>query len=140
MYILRTLKSYWLQCLFACQRTTFKTTLNTFTARKGGVSLKIDNVDLLPDEFVESHTEAVTTTKKRRTEKRIAGAGQQNRSGWRGTRHGMAQRDPHCSPRNRFTNVAGALTRRPFCGHPDRNYAEKRYSARLVMQLIWFDQ
>lgn len=57
------LKSYLLQCLQTSQRTTFKTTLNTFTARKGGVSLKIDNVDLLPDEFVESHTEVVTTTK-----------------------------------------------------------------------------
>jgi outer membrane murein-binding lipoprotein Lpp len=57
------LKSYLLQCLQASNRTTFKTTLNTFTARKGGVSLKIDNIDLLPDEFVESHTEVVTTTK-----------------------------------------------------------------------------
>lgn len=57
------LKSYLLQCLQATGRTTFKTTLNTFTARKGGVSLKIDDVDLLPDEFVESHTEVVTTTK-----------------------------------------------------------------------------
>ncbi|AUX72772.1 siphovirus Gp157 family protein [Erwinia pyrifoliae] len=57
------LKSYLLQCLQISERTTFKTTLNTFTARKGGVSLKIDNVDLLPDEFVESHTEVVTTTK-----------------------------------------------------------------------------
>lgn len=57
------LKSYLLQCLQASNRTTFKTTLNTFTARKGSVSLKIDNVDLLPDEFVESHTEVVTTTK-----------------------------------------------------------------------------
>lgn len=57
------LKSYLLQCLQASNRTTFKTTLNTFTARKGSVSLKIDNVDLLPDEYVESHTEIITTTK-----------------------------------------------------------------------------
>ncbi|WP_405424116.1 siphovirus Gp157 family protein [Pantoea stewartii] len=58
-----TLKSYLLQCLQASQRTTFKTTLNTFTARKGSISLKIDDVDLLPDEFVESHTEVITKTK-----------------------------------------------------------------------------
>lgn len=57
------LKSYLLQCLQVSNRTTFKTTLNTFTARKGSVSLKIDNIDLLPDEFVESHTEVVTTPK-----------------------------------------------------------------------------
>lgn len=57
------LKGYLLQCLQISNRTTFKTTLNTFTARKGGVSLRIDNVDLLPDEFVESHTEVITTTK-----------------------------------------------------------------------------
>lgn len=57
------LKRYLLQCLQASNRTTFKTTLNTFTARKGGVSLKIDNVDLLPDEFVDSHTEVITTPK-----------------------------------------------------------------------------
>lgn len=55
-----TLKKYLLDCLQASGRTTFKTTLNTFTARKGGVSLVIDNTDLLPDEFVESHTEVVT--------------------------------------------------------------------------------
>ncbi|WP_342656816.1 hypothetical protein GKC68_10505 [Pantoea sp. RSPAM1] len=57
------LKSYLLQCLQASNRTNFKTTLNTFTARKGSVSLRIDDVDLLPDEFVESHTEVVTTIK-----------------------------------------------------------------------------
>ncbi|MEH4265986.1 siphovirus Gp157 family protein [Klebsiella aerogenes] len=57
------LKSYLLQCLQASNRTTFKTTLNTFTARKGSVCLKIDNVDLLPDQFVESHTEVITTPK-----------------------------------------------------------------------------
>jgi hypothetical protein len=54
------LKKYLLECLQTSGRTTFKTTLNTFTARKGGVSLVIDNLDLLPDEFVESHTEVVT--------------------------------------------------------------------------------
>lgn len=58
-----TLKKYLLECLQTSGRATFKTTLNTFTARKGGTSLVIDNVDLLPDEFVESHTEVVTTTK-----------------------------------------------------------------------------
>ncbi|MBC3214273.1 siphovirus Gp157 family protein [Serratia fonticola] len=57
------LKKYLLECLQVSERKTFKTTFNTFTARKGSVSLKIDNVDLLPDEFVESHTEVITTTK-----------------------------------------------------------------------------
>ena len=65
------LKSYLLQCLQASNRTTFKTTLNTFTARKGGISLKIDNVDLLPDLFVESHTEVVTTTKNEELKKAL---------------------------------------------------------------------
>lgn len=54
------LKKYLLECLQLSDRTTFKTTLNTFTARKGSTSLVIDDVDLLPDEFVESHTEVVT--------------------------------------------------------------------------------
>ncbi|EOW6510827.1 siphovirus Gp157 family protein [Cronobacter malonaticus] len=57
------LKTYLLQCLQASNRTTFKTTLNTFSVRKGSVSLKIDNIDLLPDEFVESHTEVINTPK-----------------------------------------------------------------------------
>lgn len=65
------LKSYLLQCLQTSNRTTFKTTLNTFTARKGGVSLKIDNVDLLPDEFVESHTEVITTTRNEELKKAL---------------------------------------------------------------------
>lgn len=54
------LKKYLLECLQVSGRNTFKTTLNTFTARKGNVSLVIDNMDLLPDEYVESHTEVVT--------------------------------------------------------------------------------
>jgi len=54
------LKKYLLECLQTSGRTTFKTTLNTFTARKGGVSLVIDNIEMLPDEFVESQTEVVT--------------------------------------------------------------------------------
>ena len=65
------LKDYLLQCMNLSGRTTFKTTLNTFTARKGGVSLKIDNVDLLPDEFVDSHTEVITTTKNEELKKAL---------------------------------------------------------------------
>lgn len=58
-----TLKKYLLECLITSNRTTFKTALNTFTARKGSESLVIDNIDLLPDEFVESFTEVVTKAK-----------------------------------------------------------------------------
>ncbi|VAP72304.1 Gp157 family protein [Klebsiella pneumoniae] len=55
------LKQYLLECLKLSGRTTFKTTLNTFSVRKGSVSLVIDDVDLLPDEYVESHTEVINT-------------------------------------------------------------------------------
>ncbi|MFN2095129.1 siphovirus Gp157 family protein [Pantoea agglomerans] len=58
-----TLKKYLLECLITSNRTTFKTALNTFTARKGSESLVIDNIDLIPDEFVESFTEVVTKAK-----------------------------------------------------------------------------
>lgn len=57
------LKKYLLECLITSNRMTFKTALNTFTARKGSDSLVVDNIDLIPDEFVESFTEVVTKTK-----------------------------------------------------------------------------
>lgn len=57
------LKNYLLECLITTNRKTFKTALNTFTARNGSESLVIDNIDLIPDEFVESFTEVVNKTK-----------------------------------------------------------------------------
>ncbi|PYA59356.1 hypothetical protein DMW53_14995 [Serratia marcescens] len=53
------LKKYLLECLLISGRKNFKTTLNSFTAAKGRASLVIDDVNLLPDEFVESHTEVI---------------------------------------------------------------------------------
>lgn len=53
------LRKYLLECLITANRPSLKTTLNTFTARKGSLKLVIDSVDLLPDDFVEAHTEVV---------------------------------------------------------------------------------
>lgn len=57
------LKKYLLECLQATGRQQLKTTLNTFSIRKGSFSLTIDNVDLIPDEFVESRTEIINDVK-----------------------------------------------------------------------------
>ncbi|MFH8134180.1 siphovirus Gp157 family protein [Pantoea osteomyelitidis] len=55
------LKKYLLDCLIISERQTLKTTLNTFTARKGVQRLVIDNIDAVPDEFVEARTEIIIT-------------------------------------------------------------------------------
>ncbi|PVZ84835.1 hypothetical protein C9426_22025 [Serratia sp. S1B] len=68
------LKKYLLECLQTSGRTTFKTTLNTFTAAKGKPSLVIDDVDLLPDQFVESRTEIVNDIKNDEIKKALATA------------------------------------------------------------------
>lgn len=48
----KTLRKYILSCLMAAGLDKLKTAKNTFTARKGSVSVVIDNTDLLPDELV----------------------------------------------------------------------------------------
>ncbi|WP_447885066.1 siphovirus Gp157 family protein [Serratia fonticola] len=57
------LKAYLLNCLLAANRDKLKTTLNTFTARKGTVRLVIDDVKQLPDQFVDSWSEVITQPK-----------------------------------------------------------------------------
>lgn len=68
------LKKYLLECLQLSDRTTFKTTLNTFTARKGSASLVIDDVDLLPDGFVESRTEVINDVQNDKIKKILSEA------------------------------------------------------------------
>lgn len=68
------LRKYLLQCLQAMERTSFKTTLNTFSLRNGASKLVIDNIDLLPDSFVESHTEVVNTPKDEEIKKVLKAA------------------------------------------------------------------
>lgn len=68
------LRKYLLQCLIAMDRTSFKTTLNTFSMRNGKTKLVIDNVDLLPDQFVESHTEVVTIPREEEIKKSLQAA------------------------------------------------------------------
>jgi hypothetical protein len=58
-----TLRKYVLACLIAAGEKTLKTTLNTFTARKGLVKVVIDNANSLPDEFVSVET-VITPDKK----------------------------------------------------------------------------
>lgn len=53
------LKQYLFDCLKASGRKSFKTALNTFSIRKGGITLIIDDESLLPDDYVESRTEIV---------------------------------------------------------------------------------
>ncbi|WP_374404978.1 siphovirus Gp157 family protein [Klebsiella quasipneumoniae subsp. similipneumoniae] len=48
----KALRKYILSCLMAAGLDKLKTAKNTFTARKGSVSVVIDNTDLLPDELV----------------------------------------------------------------------------------------
>lgn len=48
----KALRKYVLSCLMAAGLDKLKTAKNTFTARKGSVSVVIDNTDLLPDELV----------------------------------------------------------------------------------------
>lgn len=48
----KTLRKYILSCLLAANLDKLKTPKNSFTARKGSVSVVIDNEKLLPDELV----------------------------------------------------------------------------------------
>ena len=48
----KALRKYILSCLMAAGLDKLKTAKNTFTARKGSISVVIDNTDLLPDELV----------------------------------------------------------------------------------------
>ena len=52
----KSIRKYVLACLLASGQDSLKTTTNTFTARKGVVSVVIDNADLLPDELVTVQT------------------------------------------------------------------------------------
>lgn len=60
----KNLKAYALNCLQAAGMSKFKTDKNTFTVRKGSVSVVIDNEDLLPDELVDT-TVVVAPDKKK---------------------------------------------------------------------------
>lgn len=52
----KQLRKYILSCLLAAGLDKMKTPKNTFTARKGSVSVVIDNTDLLPDALVNVET------------------------------------------------------------------------------------
>lgn len=52
----KTLRKYILSCLLATGKDSLKTPKNTFTARKGSISVVIDNVDMLPDDMVTVQT------------------------------------------------------------------------------------
>lgn len=58
------LKAYLFECLKATGRGQFKTATNTFSIRKGGLSLVIVDEDLLPDDYVTSRTEVVNDIDK----------------------------------------------------------------------------
>lgn len=53
------LKSYLLFCLVTAQRTKLKTVENTFSIRKGSVSLTIFNEGDIPDDYLISSTKVV---------------------------------------------------------------------------------
>ncbi|WP_219410102.1 siphovirus Gp157 family protein [Proteus terrae] len=65
----KNLKKYALTCILASGLDSVKTTKNTFTARKGSVSVIIDNEALLPDELVDVQT--VTAPDKKRIKEAI---------------------------------------------------------------------
>lgn len=74
----KNLKKYALDCLLKSGLDKFKTTKNTFTARKGSTSVVIDNEDLLPNDLVQ--VQVVTTPDKKAIKeaiekgKKVAGA------------------------------------------------------------------
>ena len=53
------LKTYLLLCLITAQRTKLKTVENTFSVRKGSVSLTIFNEGDIPDDYLISSTSVV---------------------------------------------------------------------------------
>lgn len=59
-----SLRQYLLECLQASGRKQFKSTLHTYSVKKGSVSLKIVDEDLIPDEFVESRTQVIHDIQK----------------------------------------------------------------------------
>ncbi len=63
------LKKYLLECLQVSGRKTFKTATNTFSVKKGGITLEIVDEDLLPDDFVTSHTEIINEIDKDKIKK-----------------------------------------------------------------------
>ncbi|ENU3061654.1 siphovirus Gp157 family protein [Escherichia coli] len=60
----KSLKEYALKCLQAANMKSFKTERNTFTVRKGSLSVVIDNVDQLPDDLVDIATVIAPDKKK----------------------------------------------------------------------------
>ncbi|EDW2260597.1 siphovirus Gp157 family protein [Salmonella enterica subsp. enterica] len=61
---IKNLKSYALLSMLTAGLKTLKTTFNTFSVRKGSVSVVIDNVDQLPDELVDVATVVAPDKKK----------------------------------------------------------------------------
>ncbi len=63
------LKKYLLECLRASGRKSFKTATNTFSVKKGGISLEIVDEDALPDDFVNSQTQIINEIDKEKIKK-----------------------------------------------------------------------
>ncbi|MDM9284569.1 siphovirus Gp157 family protein [Providencia rettgeri] len=66
---IKNLKQYALTCLLTSGKDSLKTLRNTFTARKGTVSVVIDDESLLPDELVDVQT--ITAPDKKAIKERI---------------------------------------------------------------------
>lgn len=59
-----SLRQYLLECLQVSGRKQFKSTLHTYSVKKGSVSLKIVDEDSIPDEYVDSRTEVIHELQK----------------------------------------------------------------------------
>lgn len=57
------LRGYMLQCLVMAEMKGLKTTQNTFTAVKGREKLVVENVESLPDEYVDVASQIIYTPK-----------------------------------------------------------------------------
>ncbi|MBX6951521.1 siphovirus Gp157 family protein [Providencia rettgeri] len=66
---IKNLKQYALTCLLTSGKDSLKTLRNTFTARKGTVSVVIDDESLLPDELIDVQT--ITAPDKKAIKERI---------------------------------------------------------------------
>lgn len=70
----QSIRGHLLNCLKASGKKTFKTTFNTFSVKTGSISLVIDDIHLLPDEFVESRTEVIHDVQKDKIKKILSEA------------------------------------------------------------------
>lgn len=67
----KNLKKYALSCLIAAEKDSLKTATNTFSVKKARLKLIIDNLNKIPDEYIDSFTQVINTPKADEIEKAL---------------------------------------------------------------------